>query len=147
MNFSWRRPFVLLAVLALCAAAAGCGPSLVKVKGKVLRDGGSPLKGGPEATGVSLTVLFSPIVEGGQAENSYPARFLDPVEGSFEVPGKTGKGIPPGKYRVVVMLLSGGANPKDLLDGAFSGRKGKPFIREVSVQSPEVTVDLAKPEG
>jgi len=144
MKPTWRAPFALLAVLAVCAASAGCGgPKLIQVKGQVIKDG-APLKSEEGDPPTSLTVIFSPVVEGGNAEDAYRATILDPQQGTFEVPGRTGKGIPPGKYRIVIMRPYG-PNRDDLLNGAFSGQNGKPFVREL-LESQELTIDLGKPE-
>ena len=142
MNSTWRAPLFLLAALAVCAVSAGCGRSaLVKVRCQILKDGVPP----EVQPGDSALVVFLPFVEGGGVpDDSYLAKGVASVPWTFEVPGKTGDGIPPGKYRIAVKHLRG-ARGEDVLEGAFAPDKS-PIVREI-LESQELTIDVGKPEG
>jgi hypothetical protein len=125
-----------LSVAAVALTACGCGNAgLIKARGHVVRNGAVLL---PEK-GETLSVIFVPYVEAGnKPENAFPAN-VD-AEGNFLTPGKRGKGIPVGKYRITVTLAK---KNKDLLKGAFAVNR-TPFI--VDLQSPEeIVLDLDKP--
>ena len=78
-------------------------------------------------------------------------------DGSFDVPGVDGDGIPPGKYRVALILRPGRdrsekaqdpkakkADPdKDYLNGEF-GPENSPIVREITRPRPLV-IDLNQP--
>ncbi len=86
----------------------------------------------------------------------------DPRDGSFKVPGREGRGITPGKYRIVVVatlrreqrdILNKNSKPRrgevrigndtNLLEGQF-GENTSPFVRELTT-STTLTLDMAKP--
>ena len=92
----------LLIVLALFVggAAAGCGPRMLKTKGKVVK-GDQPFLPGK---GEFVRVTFVPIFEDGKRVEDVYAAQVNQKKGTFIVYGKDGKGMPPGKYRVVVEL-------------------------------------------
>src|SRR5688572_27113459 len=98
------KPFALRLSFLACAlcvcALQGCGSGYIKVKGKVLK-GGEPLR----ANGRTLQVTFYPVDVGKDgAQDAYLAHRS--IDGTFSVPGKTGKGIPAGKYKIAVELMS-----------------------------------------
>jgi hypothetical protein len=68
-------------------------------------------------------------------------------DGDYEVLGKDGDGIPPGKYRISVLLPTAFTNV-DKLKGAFGPDNSK-IVREVAREPKEqaIDIDLAKPEG
>jgi hypothetical protein len=131
-----RRVSFVVAVLAVGLLTAGCGGSgKLQTRGRVLK-GGQPFIL-PEDEYVRLT--FIPIVEKGRAEDYYVAEF-NRTDATFKVAGKDLKGMPPGKYKIMVEHLR---NRNDLLKGAFS-EANTPFIREVTTAADEVTIDLAQ---
>lgn len=131
------RVLVALAILFV----SGCGPSLIKVKGRILR-GGKPQLGEKND---AVMVVFYPYSEGGAGpEEAYTANFSSARDGSFEIRGKTGKGIPPGKYRIGVKLLYGRGDKKDRLRGEF-GPQNSTIVREITSSIKEVLVDLDAP--
>lgn len=114
---------------------AGCGPSLVQVKGRVTRNG-APLVVSDRGR---VTVVFHPVNEESSSSGvSYSA--IAKPDGTFEVTGKDGSGIPPGSYRIAVIQFDPYPR-KDLLKGAFGAGKS-PIIREAS---PVMEIDLDKP--
>ena len=130
MRFT-RWPFGL----ALCVVMLGCGgSSLVKPKGRVIK-GGAPFQTGD---GEALRIILAP-AEGveGSAYDSYPALY-SPDDATFQVIGKDGKGMPPGKYRVGLELIK---KKEDLFKGILRGRRS-PFTCEVTSSSGEIVVDL-----
>jgi hypothetical protein len=143
-----RRALAALAVLW----AAGCGGAdgRVPVSGRLV-DGGKPfafdqskVKLPPGATGLPpgsnpVTVLFTP-AEGGEASSA----MLSLTDGTFTVPGKDGKGLKPGKYKVAVTGGAGGGAP-DYFGGKFTADKTQ-IVKDVQ-PGQEVVIDVAKPAG
>jgi hypothetical protein len=130
-----KVPFAL-AVLAAGLLAAGCGGSgKLGTKGRVLK-GGQPFIL-PEGEYVRLT--FIPVLEKGRAEDYYVAEYKR-EDATFQVKGKDLKGMPPGKYKIMVEHLKGRT---DVLKGAFS-EANTPFVCEVKTGADEVTIDLAQ---
>ncbi len=143
----------------------GCGGSsnAVWVEGKLLK-GGQPYRA-PEGQVVSVTFVGMEIQDPSGKLSTSPEPFdadYDDATAEFRVPGREGRGIPPGKYRVAVtqkMLREAfeAAKPKakpgqppitretDFLEDKF-GPKTSPIIQEVRVSS-EVVIDLDKPAG
>jgi len=130
-----RKLSFVVAVVAAGLLAGGCGGSgKLQTRGRVLK-GGQPLTV-PEDEYVRLT--FVPVVEKGkQAEDLYVAEY-NRADGSFKVAGKDLKGMPPGKYKIVVEHLK---KRQDLLKGAFA-EATTPFVCEVKSAADEVTIDL-----
>jgi hypothetical protein len=71
----------------------------------------------------------------------YAAR-TNETDGTFQVTGKDGKGLPPGKYKITV---EHSRKKRDLLGGAFSEDK-TPFVRDIDSRTGEIVVDLGKPQ-
>jgi hypothetical protein len=126
----------VVAVVAVGLLVSGCGDSgKLQTRGKVLK-GGQPFSV-PEDEYVRLT--FIPVVEKGKhAEDLYVAEF-NRADGTFKVAGKDLKGMPPGRYKIVLEHLK---NRKDLLKGVFAQESTTPFACEVRSASDEVTIDL-----
>lgn len=122
-------------VFALTALIiSGCGDGRLTPKGRVIRNG-EPFKLGE---GEGLRIVFAPAEAGAKTYDSYMATYKD---GSFEVKGKDGKGLPPGKYRVGLEHYK---NKEDLFQGAYSPAK-TPFVIEVTDDSKEIVIDLDHP--
>ncbi len=149
------------ALLVGLAAAMGCSQSgdnspKAIVKGKLV-DGGKPYTAAPprgkaalppppgtEGTNSALQIQFTP-VEGGDT-------FMGPVAadtGAFEISGHDGKGIKPGKYKVILTMpnaVPGISGAPEVLGGRFSREKSQ-IEREVTVDGPEIVIDVSKPKG
>lgn len=159
MNINVLTSRLRLAPLLIVALAmTGCG-SNVKITGKVSK-GGQPVN---PVKGMHMTVGFHPLAEADSAKPKGPDLYAANVQddGSFDVPGidgdGDGNGIPPGKYRVSVVVSTGrdrsgtkkkgniDTSDKDLLDGAF-GPDNSPIIRDLK-SSTYLEIDLDKPTG
>src|SRR5688572_19929429 len=101
------RAMAAIAILGLLGTISGCNSGFVKAKGKVVKDG-EPLK---VRVGDRAKIVFYPYSESGSPDDSFKAS-LQPG-GTFEMLGKTGKGIPIGKYRIAIDGAPGDmASPK-----------------------------------
>jgi hypothetical protein len=125
--------FFLIALL-LC----GCGgDGRMKPRGRIVKSG-APLQL-PEDEGIRIA--FLPVEATGKTYDSYLAQLNK--DGTFQVIGKDGKGLPPGKYRVSMEHLK---NKKDLFKGAFFGSKS-PIVCDVKNASDEIVIDLDNPSS
>jgi len=116
----------------------GCGSSNVMVEGEVMVDG-QPFKPGPKEQAM---VTYLPDKESlAPTDATYPA----PIEsdGKYRIPGPDKMGIPPGKYRVAVTILSA-ENEQDLFRDAYSPSQTK-LRHEVSAASAKTKLELKKP--
>jgi hypothetical protein len=123
-------PCLLTVVLAL-----GCGDSSrVKAKGKIVK-GGEPFTIAEGEGGLRLFLV--PVTEGkDEGHHAFPVEF-HADNGTFEVVGTDGKGVPPGKYRVHLEHMK---NKEDLFGGKLMGTKS-PLICEVA-SGKELVVNL-----
>jgi hypothetical protein len=126
-----------LSVYGLIAlSAVGCGNSgLIKAKGHVVK-GGQPFVAGD---GEGLRIFFDPvnIPQGTTRYDSFAAEY-HADDGTFEVQGKNGQGLPPGNYRISLQLMK---HKEDLLKGSVMGKKS-PFTCEVTGKEGDVVIDL-----
>jgi hypothetical protein len=132
-------------VLVLVNLACGCGdttlsaPATQLVKGRVIKNG-EPLALEAEER---LEITFFPDQKSGLP----PGLMFTGVtqsDGTFEVAGPRGMGIPRGKYRIAVALLTVDANGKvsDKFQEAFSPANA-PFEQEV-MEYVDVVLDVGK---
>jgi hypothetical protein len=119
----------------ICLLALGCdGSSRIRAKGSILK-GGQPFR---TNEGEGLRIIFVPVdPSGGTQYDSFAAAY-DPEEGTFQVLGKDGNGLPPGKYRISLQLMS---KKEDLWGGQLMGKKS-PFTCEVTAATDRVVIDL-----
>src|SRR5258708_5492955 len=99
--------------MALTLAIPGCSPGLVKVKGSIVR-GGKPIEVGK---GHDVSVGFLSLDDTTPYPRVYSAERGSGI-GGYTVPGPKRKGIPPGKYKVIIAVVTN--RGRDTLDGAFS---------------------------
>jgi hypothetical protein len=131
-----RKTRFLFLGLALSLVGLGCLRSLdfIKAKGRVVK-GGQPYLA---EEGQGMRIFFAPLeVPAGSQYDSYAAVY-DPKNGTFEVTGKDGKGLPRGRYRVDIQLMK---NKEDLLNGKLMGANS-PLTLEVKGTSDELVIDL-----
>jgi hypothetical protein len=130
----WRRISPLLLIGLTGLLSLGCSGSHIKPKGHIVK-GGQPFLA-PEGSG--FRVFFVPLeASGGNHYDSFAAAY-DPSDGSFQVQGKDGNGMPPGKYRVDLQLMQ---SKEDLLGGRLLGKKS-PYVFEVKSSSDNLIIDL-----
>jgi hypothetical protein len=123
----------LLLCLLICLVSMGCGNSQIKAKGRVLK-GGAPFQ---PAEGEAVRIFFEPLDPPQGSYDSYAGEFNN-KDGTFQINGKDGTGLPPGKYRITLQLMK---NKEDLFNGGLMGRRS-PFSCEVKRSSDEAVVDL-----
>jgi hypothetical protein len=131
-----RLTLRILVCAVIAASALGCGNSgLIKAKGRVVK-GGQPFLA-PEGEGVRRVFEPASIPQGATQYDSFAAEY-HPDDGTFEVQGKNGLGLPPGAYRVSLQILQ---HKEDVLNGGATGKKS-PFTCEVTNAGGEVVIDL-----
>lgn len=136
-----RAAAALVCICALsCADKSAPAEGRVKPRGRLLENG-LPLKVDttnmpPGDPGMKITFVRLGSADAGE---EIAARIFEAAEGSFELIGADGKGIPPGKYRVTVTVgPEGGA---DRLKGKYSRDKSK---IEVEVkEGQDLVIDVA----
>jgi hypothetical protein len=112
----------------------GCGKSgFFHAKGHIVK-GGQPFQ---IADGQSLRIFFAPATAEGSRYDSY-AGTLNPDDGSFEIVGKDGQGLPAGKYQVGIQLMQG---KEDQLGGRLLGPQSG-ITLEVAPSSKDLLIDL-----
>jgi hypothetical protein len=131
------RPFVrVLLVLLVAPVLGGCGDSgkeHFRAKGHVVK-GRRPYR---LNEGEGLRIVFTPLERTIDTPNESFAAEYQRGDGSFQVGGKDGTGLPPGKYQVSLELMK---NREDLFRGRLLGRRS-PITVEVS-RGEEVVIDL-----
>ena len=129
-SWNWIAVCLFIGLLAL-----GCdGSSRIKAKGSILKDG-QPFRTGE---GEGLRIVFAPLDPPAGTQYDSFAAVYDPDDGSFEVVGKDGSGLPRGKYRISLQLMS---KKEDLWSGKLIGKKS-PFTCEVTAATDRVVIDL-----
>src|SRR5262249_12972261 len=125
---SWNR---ITVCLFICLLPLGCdGSSRIKAKGSILK-GGQPFRTGE---GEELRIVFAPLDPPAGTQYDSFAAVYDPDDGSFQVAGKDGSGLPPGKYRISLQLMS---KKEDLWGGRLIGKKS-PFTCEITSATDRV---------
>jgi hypothetical protein len=125
----------LLVCSLIALAALGCGGNrLIQAKGRVLKDGQPYLA----KDGEGLRIVFEPTdPPQGTRYDSFAAEY-HPADGTFQVRGKDGQGLPPGRYRVALQLMK---SKEDLLGGKLMGKKS-PLTCEVTGSKDDIVIDL-----
>lgn len=134
----------------VCLLIAGCasGEKLTTVRGKVVEEG-QPIAIRPyEEGGNCLQVLFIPADDSGAIVNAPVHSDYASEDGTFEISGDMGKGIPLRKYRVAILRvgMSPTSGSSDLWKGKFDAQK-TPFVVDVTGSQGDVVIDIAHPPG
>jgi hypothetical protein len=125
---------VILALVSLLPI--GCGNNgFINAKGHVMKAGRPFLL--PD--GQVLRIFFAPTNTEGTRYDSYAGSY-DPEDGSFEVVGKDGRGLPPGTYNVGIQVME---KKEDLLGGKLLGPKSG-ITLDVTAGSKDLVIDLDK---
>jgi hypothetical protein len=119
--------------LGLACLVAGCGSKGIQAHGRLVKNGTPFVPSDAE----NVHIAFFPAEQSDTSSRSYLVNF-NRTDGTFRA---IGKGLPPGKYRVVVSITKG---RKDELKGAFNA-KDSPLVCDVLSASEEITLDLATP--
>jgi len=143
------RPYLFLSAL-LCLATTGCGGGgerTVSARGKVT-DAGRPLLVKDRDLGLGTVVVqfyrIGDDPKGAGRQSTDPEEAEVDADGNFKVPGRSGDGIPPGRYRIAVRQWD--PYPQvDRLKGRFD-EKNSPIIREITGEE-DIVIDVSKPQG
>ncbi len=145
---SFSSKATILLALMTGILVTGCGSSgrqtaegRSKPKGRILENG-LPIQIKaknlpPGDPGMTVTFIKVGTADAGE---EIEAQIIDAAEGSFELIGADAKGIPPGKYRVEIIMAPVGGN--DHFKGKYKRDKSK---IEVEVKEGEdLVIDVAK---
>jgi hypothetical protein len=127
------------ALVLAVTVVAGCNKvPIVLAKGKITNAGKTVL-GDRNSDGVIL--MFHPV---GDTSKSYSANF-SPVDDAFYVYGPEGKGIPAGKYKVVVTITGPRmTSTMNSLNQRFNSLEKSPIEVEVVNAETSIEIDLSK---
>ena len=138
------RHLALIAAAGMLLSLVGCSEPLVEVKGRVHQNGQPlPVKDSPTAAGGRVMVLFHSLDPG--HEGSGPQGAVVIPDGTWSVPGATGRGIPPGKYRVEVKWQDPFPMGDDKLEGKF-GKANSPVVVDVP-SGEDIDINVANVTG
>lgn len=132
-----RLCWFLAAAGVLSLSLGGCGPALYKPHGRVVK-GGAPYQ---TPQGEFLRVTFLPASEGQKGKDPFAANFNN-ADGTFQVVGKDLRGLPPGKYRVLIEHID--KKKHDVLSNAYDRADPAMLTFEVGGNTPEIVIDLDK---
>lgn len=130
-----------LTVLGLLLLGSGCGSSAhVDVRGKVLYNG-QPYKLRPQE---QLQITF--LGGGTGADQISTAATFHEADSSFQVPGPTGQGLPPGDYKIAVDSLIYGSSAKgqDRLGEHFTPNSTPLHYTVTTAAVQHIVIDLGK---
>jgi hypothetical protein len=127
-------------LVAVSVAAAGCArerESGPKLTGRMLA-AGQPCR---PASVHDFDIKFLSVDGEGPGKRSYLAEVRE--DGTFTVNGSIGKGIPPGRYKVMIAgrVLDANGKPSSRYATTFTD-KATPLEVEIKSDSREVTIDL-----
>jgi hypothetical protein len=149
--FELKRAWCGLLCVLACVAIAGCGSGekLTTVTGKVVRDGQPIAIQDYEEGENCLSVTFIPLDADGKRKAGASTFSQDVAEdGSFEIRGLMGDGIPVGKYRVSVSMAGQEDEEEDEAAGGATdeyssfGPDNSPFVFDIT-GGDELMIDLA----
>jgi hypothetical protein len=138
------RHAALIAALGIILSLAGCSEPLVAVTGKVHKNGQPlPIKEMPSAAGGRVMVRFHCLDQ--DKRDLSPQGAIVKADGTFSVPGATGSGIPPGKYRVEIKWQDPFPMGKDKLEGKF-GKENSPVVVDIPSRE-DIDINVASVMG
>ncbi len=149
MMYLERSVYGLLLVV-ICIAVGGCGSGgekLVTVTGQVLEDGNAVVVEDYYEGSSYVQISFVPLdpSSGDGSPKSYYGMLQK--DGSFEMSGDMGDGIPAGKYRLAITRE--GDQPQveawDRKWGTQLDRDDSPFVFDFNDDQDGLVIDLAKP--
>jgi hypothetical protein len=139
----------LLALAVALISLVGCGSGSratekpFAVKGRLVKSG-VPIqpktdKLPPADSGIQLIFLRV----GGQPGEEYAAN-VNPHDGTFNLPGLEGKGVPKGHYRIAVILAPVGG--VDQFRGKY-GKENSRVEKEITGKEDNLVIDIDKPNS
>jgi len=134
-----RVPTAITLGLIICLACVGCGSGKLRTKGHVVKDGTTFI---PES-GTYLEVTLLPVVGPGEKAKNWYYCEVDEETGVFRAAGPDKRGVPPGKYKVVIELKK---NKKDLFKGKYD-TVNSPYVVDLDGNTDEIVIDLDHPPG
>jgi hypothetical protein len=131
-----------MCVAVALLAVAGCGresESGPRLAGRLLADG-QPCR---PASVADFDLKFLTMTGDGPQKRSYLAAVRE--DGTFDVNGSIGKGIPPGRYKVIVAgrVLDPQGKPTARYAGEYT-EKATPLEVEITDSTRELTIDLGR---
>jgi hypothetical protein len=129
--------FVLAVVVLMNSFGCDSGPKLLPLRGKLLKNG-EQFEAGPDEL---IQITFVPIRNDGKPVTDHYYANVDDVKGTFVAAGKTGRGMPAGKYRVALELMK---KKKDVYKGKFD-QVNSPFVFDITASTKEIVIDVEKP--
>ncbi len=124
-----------VALALAIGALSGCSSNTCRVTGTLVKNG----KAVTVEEGQWVQLILYPIEKEKPSGEWFPAN-VNP-DGTFEVPGKEGDGVPPGKYRFGINWVTFKDRGHDFLKHAFA-RDTSPIVEEID-GSRNLTIDLA----
>jgi hypothetical protein len=116
---------------------------VVSVRGKVTNAGAPLVVSGREIGLGRVEIAFHRLQADGTVDADFESAAAD-EQGNFTMRGRDGKGIQPGKYRIIVRQWD--PDPTDKLAGKFSLENSK-IEREVGASETTIEIDVSKPQG
>jgi hypothetical protein len=113
------------------------------VRGRVTNAGAPLVVSGREIGLGRVEIAFHRLQADGTVDPDFESAAAD-EQGNFTMRGREGKGIKPGKYRIVVRQWD--PDPTDKLAGKFSLANSK-IERDVGESETTIEIDVSKPEG
>lgn len=153
-------PRPMLVALLAAVFATGCGkdgpdPGKMIVTGKLVKGNEAyfldlskvklPKGGHAMPPGVSGNSVLQVSLISMDTKERYEAETF-PEAGTFKVAGPQGKGITPGRYKIVLVARVGfSPTDPDLFEGRYSDQKSQ-IIRDIK-PGDDVVIDVDKPQG
>lgn len=137
----------ILTVSFALVCLVGCNSQpqekVVVVRGRVT-SAGAPLQVSGRDVGLGrVEIAFHQVQPDGTPATEFDSASAD-EQGNFNIRGRDGKGLKPGKYRIVVRQWD--PDPTDKLDGKFSLENSQ-IEREIGESDNTIEIDVAKPTG
>lgn len=134
-----RFGLCLLLVISTLTMGSGCGrgEKLLPLKGRLLKSGEQFEAGADEL----IQITFVPILPDGKPPRDHYYANVNDAQGTFVAAGKTGRGLPPGKYRVALELMR---KKKDRFKGKYD-QVNSPYIFDIDDSTREIVIDIEKP--
>lgn len=128
--------FVLAALIASCVIGCDSGSSAVIPRGQLLV-AGAPYD---QKTSDPLMVIFYP--SDAAAGDTYPAIISD--DGTFEVTGRDGEGIPPGSYHVSIEAMRDTRRTAIMVPPTYKGNASSMVVEVKADMAPIPPIDVTK---